>query len=1409
MRQGTNLGSQIGRWIILAAVVALLGVLLLTIRPLAAQSTGNCEEVNGEQVCAFTYVEEGKGEVEDFHASPNGSGVVEWSIVTTETDETDVLSFPDHGDFSIDSKSGVLKFKSPPNFELPMDGTAVESPGAAARDNVYKVLVQAKTRSSAGLSPATNYKVTVTVSNKEEDGTATLNNLQPQVRETITASLTDPDGDETESGWKWYRSTNPKSGYTLIEGATGDAYSPVDLDVGKYLRAEVEYTDGHGPELDKVQTESMYPTRAEPVGENFSPEFQENEGDDATRIATREVDENSMPGTLVGARVFATDKNLDPLTYSLVDGTVDEAGVRDGIIAGEIDGDSTRFAIDQATGQITTKVKLDADAEADAANNCTSLNSCEVRVIARDPAGNRDQTPSLGTILVTIMINDLNEPPGGASGITATSVSLDHTEDGTTLDSNRANVEVDAVTFTAEAEEGATTWTLSGDDGSLFGFGDDTVADTATSTGTDPVTLRFKVAPNFEKPGDKNKDNVYQVTVVATDSQGAVSTKDVTITVINADDTGTLTLSHIQPEVETELTATLTDADGSRTGLEWQWYRGAMPETLTAANLAASNFPDCTLNVEACRIDGAASASYIPRGSDDPGNELDEGRTLFVVATYKDSGSMKDDLSTNVNESLQRAGESAANPVRKKVSPNIIPPVFYKDGIDTGLPAERILGNVATTYTRYVEENMDADSPVVVNPDGVTAATIVNSADDVRAYDTVTPDDDDKLQYDLGGTDKAYFKLSIVDNVPTIQTTKKLDHEASDDYRVRVMVRDPSGRAVDATVNVIIHVVDVDEAPKITGDRDIYYKETDTVPLRFSGADPDGPTLGPKAITWELSGDDDDTANFNHTQKTGPQTTLTFTKQPDFEKPADEGANNTYQVILKATVAGTTPSTCDPGESTQLDCVEQAVSIHVTDVPEAPDFKDAATTRSIAENTKLSGDQGILRKVGTAVTAVDSDDPPDVDGNTGNSLTYSLSGTDAGYFTIVPATGQILTTKLLDHEIKNSFSVVVTATDLTKRKDSINVTISVTDVVEPPTNVDLTITAQKEVLRYAESLNIAVGEYTASGVNAATARWTLEGTDAGDFMVSPSTGASVMVKFRSPPDFENGKGSEGDNNEVYKVTLKVTDPTDDTITNTREVTVTVTNAQEDGEILLSPPSPVVGSEVTATLSDEDGGITGVAWTWETSSDNSTWIAATGATDAVTTSTYTPVVDGYLRATASYTDGYGPGNSVMSMPATVAAEDTNVAPEFTSGESTTRSIDENTAAGANIGAPVAATDANIADILTYSLEGTDAASFRIDGSTGQLRTFAALDYETKDTYSVVVRASDPARESDTIDVTINVTDMVDEAPTAVETYDTDGTQGIQIDELFDAIDDYFDGMLDIDGLFEVIDAYFEG
>ncbi len=97
------------------------------------------------------------------------------------------------------------------------------------------------------------------------------------------------------------------------------------------------------------------------------------------------------------------------------------------------------------------------------------------------------------------------------------------------------------------------------------------------------------------------------------------------------------------------------------------------------------------------------------------------------------------------------------------------------------------------------------------------------------------------------------------------------------------------------------------------------------------------------------------------------------------------------------------------------------------------------------------------------------------------------------------------------------------------------------------------------------------------------------------------------------------------------------------------------------------------------------------------------------------------------------------------------------------------LDENTPPGVNIGDPISATDSD-GDTLTYSLEGTDAASFDIDASTGQLITKAALDHEDPQDSDisnddvVTVRAEDSVTAITTVSVTITVTD-VDEPPSA--------------------------------------------
>ena len=121
---------------------------------------------------------------------------------------------------------------------------------------------------------------------------------------------------------------------------------------------------------------------------------------------------------------------------------------------------------------------------------------------------------------------------------------------------------------------------------------------------------------------------------------------------------------------------------------------------------------------------------------------------------------------------------------------------------------------------------------------------------------------------------------------------------------------------------------------------------------------------------------------------------------------------------------------------------------------------------------------------------------------------------------------------------------------------------------------------------------------------------------------------------------------------------------------------------------------------------------------------------------------------------------------------------NKAPRFLDGDgdvTTTveRIVAEDTDSNMPIGiegepaTPVGATDPapagseapnDLGDVLTYTLGGADAASFGIREGTGQLQTKAALDYETKQSYTVTVTATDPGGLSATVTVTIEVTDV---------------------------------------------------
>ena len=258
--------------------------------------------------------------------------------------------------------------------------------------------------------------------------------------------------------------------------------------------------------------------------------------------------------------------------------------------------------------------------------------------------------------------------------------------------------------------------------------------------------------------------------------------------------------------------------------------------------------------------------------------------------------------------------------------------------------------------------------------------------------------------------------------------------------------------------------------------------------------------------------------------------------------------------------------------------------------------------------------------------------------------------------------------------------------------------------------------------------------------------YSLQGGDASAFTIVSGSG---QLKTRS------GVTYDYETKDTYSVTVRVQDGEGGSAT--IAVTITLTDENEPPD---RPDAPVVTASTLNSLS--------LRWTAPTNpgpaiSDYDVQYREAGGnfTDWPHTGTGTTTTITSLTANTRYEiqvrahNAQGVSNWSPSVTGTTIA---NQSPVFSEGTSTTRSIAENTGAGQNIGNPVSATDGDN-DQITYNLEGRDASAFTIQSNSGQLSTQSGetYDYETKDSYSVTVRAQDGKGGSATIAVTITLTD----------------------------------------------------
>ena len=1276
------------------------------------------------------------------------------------------------------AEGGALMFKAKPNYEMPTDTN---------KDNVYEVTVQASDARLTGMTA-----VKVMVGNEEEAGVVTLSQVQPRVGFAVKASLTDPDGSISKLTWQWSISDGAVTTAGDITGATSDTYKPVADDIGGTLTAKAMYFDGHSDATaDATDKEAMVTadnavkadiTNAAPV---FGDEDPDMDGVQNS-MATRNVEENTEGD--VGHAVTATDAGDDGITGNTDDETPQYT------LGGP---DAAMFKVGDL-GQIMVGDGTDLDYE--------TKSTYMVTLTATDSFS------LSSSIAVTIMVTDVDEMPD---------VTGDKMRD------YRENRMDPVATYTATDPEGAMImWSLAGDDADDFMI--------------ENGVLSFKESPDFETAmgGSAGTSNTYVVIVKATDETRNEGMETVMVKVTNVDEAGKVALSALRPQSDTAFTAMISDPDGNVADEKWQWakassrngsYRNiatATSETYEPTDADSGSYLRATVTYEDAEGEGKSAMMK----SDFPSQQIRGSNNAPEFADDQDPTMDEDqeDAERSVAENTE-AGKTVGSPV-----------VATDDDNDTltytltGDDAEHFGINWATgqilTKTKLDHENGDssltdrdntteglqlevmvratdpagipgADNPETENSDTVTVNITVTDKNEApvvtgdaevtfnevdgniaTVLGTYTATDPDAAAPDptwtVGGADRSKFTAEGGALMFKAKPNYEMPTDTNKDNVYEVTVQASDARLTGMTA-VKVMVGNEEEAGVVTLSQ---VQPRVGFAVKASLTDPDGSI---SKLTWQWSISD------------GAVTTagdITGATSDTYKPVADDiGGTLTAKAMY---FDGHSDATADATDKEAMVTADNAVKADITNAapvfgdedPDMDGVQNSMATRNVEENTE--GD------VGHAVTATDAGD----DGITGNTddetPQYTLGGPDAAMFKVGDL-GQIMVGDGtdLDYETKSTYMVTLTATDSFSLSSSIAVTIMVTDVDEMPKIMvgGLAISGMSSP-SYPENGMDAVETYMAAGPNAASARWSLEGDDADDFRIS----SGGMLTFKSSPDYENPMDADTDNE--YMVTVKANDGT---YMDTHNVTVTVTNVDEDGTVMLSSMTPVVGVELTATVTDLDGGITGETWQWASSDDMDS--AFTNIPGAMSMSaSYTPVAADngmFLRATVSYTDGHSSGKTEMATTANMVTM--NASPMFSSGTAT-REVAENTAAGMDIGAPVTATDADD-DTLTYALGGADAASFDIGSATGQLMTKAALDYEmprgaemsdtnTND-YMVTVTATDPEGASDMITVTITVTD-VDEEMTLLQRYDANKNGMIDKPEVVEAINDYLDGVGDV-------------
>ena len=749
------------------------------------------------------------------------------------------------------------------------------------------------------------------------------------------------------------------------------------------------------------------------------------------------------------------------------------------------------------------------------------------------------------------------------------------------------------------------------------------------------------------------------------------------VSVENVDEPGSVSLSTGSPWSGEPLSASLTDPDGSVSALSWRWQRST-----------EDRWED---------IPGGTAPDYTPGAGD-------VGRRLQAVAAY-------DDGSGEGRTAQAATGE----PVRND------PPEFGADAV-----------NLA------VDENT------------APGATV---GDPITATD---PNGDDVTYYLTGSAD---FSVDPQTGQIGVVAGATLDHEAASAHSLTLQARDIHGDQDE--ISVTVRVNNLEEAGTLTISHGVLRAGS---ALTASLHDPDG-SISNRTWQWRRAGEDIQGANSSsHTATSG-----------------DVGH------VLGVSVSYTDGH--GPGKSAEAS-TQSAVG------NDAPAFPAQTMSRAIDENDPAG------TAAGAPVTATDPNGDPltysmtgapgfSIDRQTGQirsasdmdheaqaSYAATLTATDAhgataqahvviavnnldepGTLSIsnnAPRAGDAITASLTDPDGQTTAetwqwrrdgSIIpgAASNSYTATADDLGHTLSVTVSYEDPqgpgksaqVSADTPVTNDPPAFDTAGPIVMSIAEDAGAGSNVGAPlsatdpnedplAFALSGDGAGDFAVNQDGQITVAAVL----DHESRSS--------YSLTATVSDPAGGS--DSTPVSITVENAEEPGVVVLSTSNqPQAGLEITASLSDPDGGVNGENWQWQSSdSETGPWDDMADAGSA----SYTPRtgdIDRYLRAVVTYRDGHGSGQDLaQATTAQPVMPEPNRPPQF-GNHTTTFNISVNVRQGVRVAPPFTAADPN-GDPLAYSIVPGTPEAFTINPATGEV-LMGSLEMPGGTTFTASISVTD--------------------------------------------------------------------